>query len=70
MQHSVHTYGELVEAQHIHDANLGNDSPKEARPLVTAGSHQQAAIGASLHDTQMTLLLGLLSRFAQTVQHQ
>ena len=49
MQHSACTYGELVEAQHIHDADLGNDSPKEVRPLVTAGSHQQATVGASLH---------------------
>lgn len=54
-QRSEGTYGELVETQHVHDAYLGNDCPKEVRPLITAGSYQQAAIGASLHDTHMVL---------------
>ena len=54
-QWSEGTYGELVETQHVHDAYLGNDCPKEVRPLITAGSYQQAAIGASLHDTRMVL---------------
>ena len=66
VRRSVCTYGELVEAQHVHDTYLGNDCPKEVRPLVAAGSHQQAAIGASLHHTHMMLSLGLPAMTAVT----
>lgn len=45
----VFTYCELVEAQHVHDANLGNDRPKQVWTLIGAGCHQQAAIRPSLH---------------------
>ena len=38
------TNGELVEAQHVHDAHLRNDSPKKVRPLVAAGRYQQPSI--------------------------
>jgi len=38
------TNGELVEAQHIHDAHLSNDSPKQVRPLVAAGCYQQPSV--------------------------
>lgn len=41
---SVDTYCELVEAQHVHDAYLGYDCPKEVWALIGAGRHQQAAI--------------------------
>ena len=69
VQQSVGTYGELVEAQHVHDAYLGNDCRKEVRPLVAAGSYQKAAIGASLHAIQMTLCLELLARRVVTKVH-
>ena len=45
----VFTYCELVEAQHIHDAYLSYDRPKEVRPLIGAGCDQQAAVRPSLH---------------------
>ena len=48
----VHTYCEFVEAQHVHDTDLGNDRPKQVWPLVAAGCHQQTTIGASLHHRQ------------------
>lgn len=67
VQQSAGTYGELVEAQHVHDAYLGNDCSKKVRPLGTAGSYQKAAIRASLHDIQMTLRLGLLTRQVVTI---
>jgi hypothetical protein len=38
------TNGEFVKAQHVHDAHLSNDSPKQVRPLVAAGRHQQPSI--------------------------
>lgn len=66
MQTTVHTYGELVEAQHVHDAYLGNDCPKEVRPLVATGSYQQAAIGPSLHIIQLTPCRVLLATQAVT----
>lgn len=56
-----------MKAQHIHDADLRNDSPKEVRPLVTAGSHQQAAIRASLHDNQMTLFSWAATKVVTTM---
>lgn len=49
------TNGELVEAQHVHDAYLGYDRPKEVWPLIGAGRHQQATIGPPLHTQQDTL---------------
>ena len=48
------TYGELVEAQHVHDAYLGDDCPEEVRPLVAAGCYQQATVGASLQAKQQS----------------
>jgi hypothetical protein len=38
------TNGELVEAQHVHDAHLSNDGPKQVGPLVAAGRYQQPSV--------------------------
>lgn len=42
------TNGELVETQHVHDPNLGDDRPKQVRPLVAAGCYQQPPVGTPL----------------------
>src|SRR6185369_16933752 len=40
--------GELMEAEHVHHADLGQCSPKEVWSLCHARSYEQAAIGTSL----------------------
>lgn len=42
------TYGELVEAQHVHDPDLRDDGSVQVGTLVGARSHQQAPVGAPL----------------------
>lgn len=46
------TNGELVEAQHVHHANLRQHSPKQVWTLVGAGRHQQAPVAGTLQATQ------------------
>ena len=40
---------ELVEPQHVHHADLGDDRGVHVRPLVCARCHQQAAVAAALN---------------------
>lgn len=44
----IHTDGEFVKAQHVHDADVAEDAGKQVGALVGTGSHEQAAVGAAL----------------------
>ena len=39
--------GELVETEHIHDANLGYDGSEEFRALELAGGDEEATVASS-----------------------
>ena len=39
--------GELVETEHVHDANLGDDGSKEVRSLELAGGNEKASVASS-----------------------
>jgi len=50
------TDGELVEAEHVHDADLRQDRRVQVRPLVRARRHQQPAVAAALRAREYVAL--------------
>lgn len=49
--------GEQLEAQHVHDPNLAQNGSVQVRPLICAGSHQEAAIGPALATGKSAVLV-------------